>query len=91
MALYIHNREFAIDFGIEYPQGDVVLEYGTVYHYGGHCGRELCGISLLGTLWKSSALYILTEDVALEYGTVDIYWGRCATEWHCRYLVGALR
>ena len=42
---------FAIDFGIEYPQGDVVLEYGTVYHYGGHCGRELCGISLLGTLW----------------------------------------
>ena len=48
MALYIHNREFAIDFGIEYPQGDVVLEYGTVYHYGGHCGRELCGISLLG-------------------------------------------
>ena len=34
MALYIHNREFAIDFGIEYPQGDVVLEYGTVYHYG---------------------------------------------------------
>ena len=51
MALYIHNREFAIDFGIEYPQGDVVLEYGTVYHFGGHCGRELCGISLLGTLW----------------------------------------
>ena len=50
MALYIHNREFAIDFGIEYPQGIVVLEYGTVYHYGGHCGRELCGISLLGTL-----------------------------------------
>ena len=44
MALYIHNREFAIDFGIEYPQGDVVLEYGTVYHYGGHCGGELCGI-----------------------------------------------
>ena len=41
MALNIHNREFAIDFGIEYPQGDVVLEYGTVYHYGGHCGREL--------------------------------------------------
>ena len=53
--------------------------------------RELCGISLLGTLWQSSALYILTEDVALEYGAVDIYWGRCDTEWHCRYLVGALR
>ena len=34
MALYIHNREFAIAFGIEYPQGDVVLEYGTVITMG---------------------------------------------------------
>ena len=49
MALYIHNREFAIDFGIEYPQGGVVLEYGTITM--GDIGRELCGISLLGTLW----------------------------------------
>ena len=30
MALYINNMEFAIDFGIEYPTGDVVLEYGTL-------------------------------------------------------------
>ena len=50
MELYIHNREFAIYFGIEYPQGDVVLEYDTVYPYGGHCGKELCGIYLLGTM-----------------------------------------
>ena len=49
MALYIPTREVAIDFGIGYPTGDVVLEYGTVDHYGVHCGRELC-ISLLGTL-----------------------------------------
>ena len=61
MALYIHNREFAIDFGIEYPQGDVVLEYGTVYHYGGHCGRELCGI------------YIPTGYIVVEFGTVHSY------------------
>ena len=32
MALYIPDKEVAIDFGIEYPTGDVVLEY--VDHYG---------------------------------------------------------
>ena len=77
MALYIHNREFAIDFGIEYPQGDVVLEYGTVYHeypqgdvvleygtvyhYGGHCGRELYP-----------------------------YWVRCGRVRHCTFLLKTL-
>ena len=88
MALNTHNREFAIDFGIEYPQGDVVLEYGTVYHYG---GERIVRYIPTGYVVVEFGTYILTEDVALEYGAVDIYWGRCATEWHCRYLVGALR
>ena len=56
--------------------GDIAVENCAVYPYWVRCGR---------------VRYILTEDVALEYGAVDIYWGRCATEWHCRYLVGALR
>ena len=63
MALYIHNREFAIDFGIEYPQGDVVqnmalfitmgdiaVENCAVYPYWVRCGRVRHCTFLLKTL-----------------------------------------
>ena len=57
----------------------------------GDIAVENCAVYPTGYVVVEFGTYILTEDVALEYGAVDIYWGRCATEWHCRYLVGALR
>ena len=73
------------------PTGDVVVEYGIVDPYWGHCDRVRRCRYLLETLWYSMALLISTGYVVVEYGSVDINWGRCGRVWHCRSLLGRLR
>ena len=69
---------------------DDAKENDTVYLYWGRSGRVWRCISLLKTVWYTTALYISTGDGPVEYGAVDLYWGRCGRVCRCRSLLGTL-
>ena len=61
-------------------------------------------MSLLETVWETTALYISTRDVVVgngaihistgdgvvDYGAVDLYWRRRGRMWRCRSLLGTV-
>ena len=89
MGRKISTWDEMVGYGVV-PTGDDAEENDTVLSFWGRSGRVWRCISLLETVWYTTALLISTGDGPVEYGAVDLYWGRCGRACHCRSLLGTV-